>query len=118
MFSKKSAKFVHPTMAESFGERLDKKIGDKYLDPYGFLNETDFKDYDIDSPEQKAQTEKLGEKETEAFNEKSPAPQTQNTMEDSGKTGNDIPEEFGFKAKGPEPTRFGDWQHKGRCTDF
>ena len=19
---------------------------------------------------------------------------------------------------GPEPTRFGDWEHKGRCTDF
>ena len=21
-------------------------------------------------------------------------------------------------AKGPEPTRYGDWEHKGRCTDF
>jgi hypothetical protein len=20
--------------------------------------------------------------------------------------------------KGPEPTRYGDWEHKGRCTDF
>ena len=20
--------------------------------------------------------------------------------------------------KGPEPTRYGDWQYKGRCTDF
>jgi len=20
--------------------------------------------------------------------------------------------------KGPEPTRFGDWEHKGRCSDF
>lgn len=20
--------------------------------------------------------------------------------------------------KGPEPTRFGDWENKGRCTDF
>ncbi|HYD30176.1 MAG TPA: DUF1674 domain-containing protein [Azospirillaceae bacterium] len=20
--------------------------------------------------------------------------------------------------KGPEPTRFGDWEHKGRCIDF
>ena len=19
---------------------------------------------------------------------------------------------------GPEPTRYGDWEHKGRCTDF
>jgi hypothetical protein len=21
-------------------------------------------------------------------------------------------------AKGPEPTRYGDWEYKGRCTDF
>ncbi|MFC1719637.1 DUF1674 domain-containing protein [Pseudomonadota bacterium] len=20
--------------------------------------------------------------------------------------------------KGPEPTRFGDWEHRGRCSDF
>lgn len=25
--------------------------------------------------------------------------------------------EFGGQ-KGPEPTRFGDWENKGRCTDF
>jgi hypothetical protein len=25
--------------------------------------------------------------------------------------------EFGG-AKGPEPTRYGDWEHNGRCTDF
>lgn len=28
------------------------------------------------------------------------------------------PEEYGNKYSGPEPTRFGDWQHKGRATDF
>ena len=28
-----------------------------------------------------------------------------------------LPEEIGG-AKGPEPTRFGDWEHKGRATDF
>jgi hypothetical protein len=27
-------------------------------------------------------------------------------------------EEFGFKVKGPEPTRFGDWERKGRVSDF
>ncbi len=26
--------------------------------------------------------------------------------------------EYGNKPKGPEPTRFGDWQYKGRSTDF
>jgi hypothetical protein len=28
-----------------------------------------------------------------------------------------MPKEIGG-AKGPEPTRYGDWEHKGRCTDF
>jgi hypothetical protein len=28
-----------------------------------------------------------------------------------------LPKEIGGAA-GPEPTRYGDWQHKGRCTDF
>lgn len=27
------------------------------------------------------------------------------------------PREFGGQ-KGPEPTRYGDWEKKGRCTDF
>jgi hypothetical protein len=27
------------------------------------------------------------------------------------------PKEVGG-SKGPEPTRYGDWQHRGRCTDF
>lgn len=29
----------------------------------------------------------------------------------------DKPVEIGGP-KGPEPTRFGDWEQKGRCTDF
>ena len=29
----------------------------------------------------------------------------------------DLPPEVGGPA-GPEPTRFGDWEQKGRCTDF
>ena len=28
-----------------------------------------------------------------------------------------LPKESGGPA-GPEPTRFGDWEQKGRCTDF
>ena len=27
------------------------------------------------------------------------------------------PKELGGQ-QGPEPTRYGDWEHKGRCTDF
>jgi hypothetical protein len=28
-----------------------------------------------------------------------------------------LPKEVGGPP-GPEPTRYGDWEHKGRCTDF
>jgi hypothetical protein len=28
-----------------------------------------------------------------------------------------LPKEIGGTT-GPEPTRYGDWEHKGRCTDF
>lgn len=31
---------------------------------------------------------------------------------------NDIKKEYGFKIKGLEPTRYGDWERKGRCSDF
>jgi hypothetical protein len=30
---------------------------------------------------------------------------------------NPQPREIGGP-KGPEPTRYGDWEHNGRCTDF
>ena len=31
--------------------------------------------------------------------------------------GSDMPREINGP-KGPEPTRYGDWEHKGRCSDF
>lgn len=26
--------------------------------------------------------------------------------------------EYGYRVRGPEPTRYGDWERKGRVTDF
>ncbi|MFK7995310.1 MAG: DUF1674 domain-containing protein [Granulosicoccus sp.] len=41
--------------------------------------------------------------------------------QDAEAPGSDLPEnrpdEHGGQ-KGPEPTRYGDWEKKGRCTDF
>jgi hypothetical protein len=45
-----------------------------------------------------------------SYNEKEPLPQWPEGV--NPKTG-----EIGGP-KGPEPTRFGDWERKGRCTDF
>ncbi len=39
------------------------------------------------------------------------APQPESTVETTP-----VPELGG--PKGPEPTRFGDWERKGRCSDF
>ncbi len=39
------------------------------------------------------------------------------TAEDSDKSPAKTPKEIGGP-KGPEPTRYGDWEKNGRCTDF
>ncbi|HEY1431464.1 MAG TPA: DUF1674 domain-containing protein [Stellaceae bacterium] len=36
---------------------------------------------------------------------------------DSGRPDTSLPREIGGP-KGPEPTRYGDWEYNGRCTDF
>ena len=56
-------------------------------------------------------------------NPKSPT-KSQPTAPNSAKTGGAPKSPNAFKKveiggyEGPEPTRFGDWQHNGRCTDF
>ena len=40
------------------------------------------------------------------------------TLGESWRDRHAMPKEEGFAYKGNEPTMFGDWQHKGRTTDF
>lgn len=40
-----------------------------------------------------------------------------NTPADPSKGGSNAPVELNGP-KGPEPTRYGDWEQKGRCSDF
>ena len=40
------------------------------------------------------------------------------SLDEFANTDNDISKEYGFKVKGLEPTRFNDWERRGRCTDF
>jgi hypothetical protein len=42
-----------------------------------------------------------------------PAPKS----EEDKKPDQKLPKEIGGQ-KGPEPTRYGDWEKNGRCTDF
>ena len=40
-----------------------------------------------------------------------------NEENNNGDSSSSLPEEIGGR-EGPEPTRYGDWERKGRCTDF
>ena len=52
------------------------------------------------------------------MNDKKPSPKkSKNTSTDKAKELNKEQEEFGGQ-EGPEPTRYGDWEKGGRCTDF
>ena len=77
-------------MAESFGTKIAKKDLEKFMNPMGFVDEKEKINY--------------------TFDQKDKAEKTEN--------GDVLEGEHGFVVKGPEPTRFGDWERKGRCTDF
>jgi len=49
--------------------------------------------------------------------EKTPPTATQDSPAPKPASPPALPKEIGG-APGPEPTRYGDWQHKGRVTDF
>lgn len=49
-------------------------------------------------------------------NDKKPAPKQTQRPENKNKQ-DERPEEVGGP-DGPEPTRYGDWERKGRCIDF
>jgi hypothetical protein len=42
---------------------------------------------------------------------------TPETKTEAPKPAPELPPEIGGQ-KGPEPTRYGDWEKNGRCTDF
>lgn len=94
----------HPTMAESFGTKFTDSEVKKIMDPKGFIDEREYKDYDG--------IEAIGKKPSEQ------------AKVDAGKQDTSQPstvkdtKEYGFRIKGPEPTRYGDWERNGRCIDF
>ena len=138
-FSKNDIKIktINPTMAESFGEKLDLKISDKYLNPIGFLKDSEFEEYEgIDKKGNLIEKEILKLKNNKKIKkEKNEIDYEKNKNDYFDKIKKmehkeylnrqkellDHPEmekEYGFTTKGPEPTRYGDWQHKGKCVDF
>jgi hypothetical protein len=50
-------------------------------------------------------------------NDKAPEPSAQSILLDLEHKGSGKQKEIGGR-KGPDPTRFGDWEKNGRCIDF
>ncbi|MDQ2068302.1 DUF1674 domain-containing protein [Natronospira bacteriovora] len=46
-----------------------------------------------------------------------PAEETADAVESASEENHGLPREIGGP-RGPEPTRYGDWEVKGRCSDF
>lgn len=119
---KKDVKFnipppQNPTMAESFGTKIEKKDLEKLLNPTGFLDPDEIDEYegvDEDGKLIQVKPSEKSSKKTEINPEKF---QTEASKAAAEKAATMVPE-YGFKVKGPEPTRYGDWERKGRCSDF
>lgn len=103
----------NPTMAESFGTKIPKEDLENLLNPIGFLDPEDHEQYEGLSEDGKVQnSSKVKSDDTT----KSKA-QDEATKAALSKAGT-MAKEYGFKVKGLEPTRYGDWERKGRCYDF
>ena len=97
----------NPTVAESFSYKLSKKDLEKFMNPTGFLDQKDYQHYEG--------VTKDGKIVDEAKKENSENLNADLAKKEAKK---EFPKEYGFKIKGPEPTRYGDWERKGRCSDF
>lgn len=85
----------------TYGANLTRKDLEKLLDPMGFL-----KDHE------KSEVEKAI-KEAKEMKDILEALKGKPEVENKG-----MPKEVGFKVKGLEPTRYGDWERNGRVSDF
>ncbi|KRX00619.1 hypothetical protein PPERSA_12838 [Pseudocohnilembus persalinus] len=105
----KQPKFIDPTISESFQTKFSEDQIEKILDPKGFIKQSEYSQYEgIETIGKEVKNKQKIEKSQVKENESQE--QQQSNPEDQ--------KEYGFKVKGPEPTRFGDWERKGRVSDF
>lgn len=110
----KDSKITPPprsTTAEGFGKKFSEKEVEKLLDPMGFIKKDEVPEYEgLDAQGKLKDFKKaLDDPKEKKFNYEG-----HNVKEHI----KDMKEEVGFKHKGPEPTRYGDWEKKGRVSDF
>jgi hypothetical protein len=96
------------------GKKFTKEEVEKYLDPFGFLESNEYEEAKKDLKKNTALAEDgkdIVKKLDEIEKIKDPKLKA-DMIEES------LPKEYGFKYHGPEPTKFGDWNIKGKCSDF
>ena len=93
---------ANPNDFKNFGTRFSEDEIQKYMDPFGFLNPEE-EQHSIESKESLKQKNVDKNKETKILNKPLDKP---------------MPKEYGMKPRGKEPTRYGDWEIKGKCVDF
>ncbi|CAD8202637.1 unnamed protein product [Paramecium pentaurelia] len=107
-----TSKKVPPKPSSIMGAQLSQKQMDELMNPLGFLKENEKGEVQ----EQIEKAKELKELIEKYKINKNPQSGNQNKPYELDKNG--MPPEVGFKVKGPEPTRYGDWIGRGRVTDF
>lgn len=101
-FFSESPKKAQKKLQKTFGKEFTMDEVREIVDPKGFVKKKSDYEYK-ELPKEGEQVD-----ESHPMHELKPFPNK----------ANDIGKEYGFKIKGLEPTRYGDWERKGRCTDF
>lgn len=99
---------VTDSKIKNFGLSFSQDEMHKYLDPFGFLNKDEKEEVSILIKAEEADLKKNNNKEDAKTNDSANTKITKEQM----------PKEYGMKPKGPEPTRYGDWERNGKCVDF
>jgi hypothetical protein len=100
---------VDSSNVKNFGRNFTTTEIEKYLDPYGFLNKEEMEAID----------KKLIINHKASQNNSSNIDNYNETLKTNHKINvSNMSKEYGMKPKGPEPTRYGDWERNGKCVDF
>ena len=97
------------------GKKFTKEEVEKYLDPFGFLNKNEYEEAKKEVKQEPNKVQNEGENLVQKLEEiqKIEDPKLKADMIEKS-----LPKEYGFKYHGPEPTKYGDWNIKGKCSDF
>lgn len=128
-FSEKgeNIKFVKVDDIKNFGRKFSEDEMKKYLDPFGFLapNESKFfnlfkeKDHLDNKNTQKVSTpESSSSNDSDFLKKLEKLEKIEDPKIKAYEKSKIMPKEYGYKYHGLEPTRYGDWEIKGKCSDF